>query len=401
MNQARRTLLVNIDQCSRESLAHVLSEIVSQASDHQVNAITRVFDEHLCAKRVSSRKRKYISDNLPPLSLFQRVSDDIIESRIFPFLDIPDHCMLASTCRHLYTTSGCPPPRILFSNKSAWDKHIRVPPTIDMLGFAKLTNFAVTRSISINFCDNLFDNDFRHLQNLPLEVLSIINNNITDETLKHLARLPLRSLNLYAPLITDAGLVHLSQLPLNSLSLSSDLIYGSGLCHLRDVPLIKMELNCYNFQESSLVHLIDVPIRKLKFGWSKDIGAEGFSYLVRMKLQTLRCRIDFSGQGLCDLVKLPLKNLSLVPNPHVDNHFLKIVSSMSSVHSMDLCECDNITDDGLAHLDVARDGKFRDQYRMSPGGNAGGLPPKSLALALGVHTNNMYIYCFVSIDVKP
>ena len=49
MNQARRTLLVNIDQCSRESLAHVLSEIVSQASDHQVNAITRVFDEHLCA----------------------------------------------------------------------------------------------------------------------------------------------------------------------------------------------------------------------------------------------------------------------------------------------------------------------------------------------------------------
>ena len=351
MNQARRTLLDNIDQCSRESLVHVLSEIVSQASDHQVTAITRVFAEHLysLAKRVSSRKRKYISDNLPPLSLFQLVSDDIVESRIFPYLDIPDHCMLASTCRHLYTTSGCPPPRILFSNKSAWDKPIRVPRTIDAIGFAKLTNFAVTRSISIDFCDKLYDNDFRHLQNLPLEVLSIANNKITDAALKYLTGLTLLSLKLDAPLITDAGLAHLSKLPLDFLSLrGSMLIHGWGFCYLRDAPLIKLELYIDHFQESNFVHLIDLPL--LSMDYLGYIGTNGISYLAKMKLRELRCDINFSLEGLCDLVKLPLKEMNLTPNPHVDDLVLKAFSSMSRIHSMWLCSCDNITNNGLAHL---------------------------------------------------
>ena len=356
MHLARNSLMQNINQSSRDSLVHVLSEIVDQASEYQVNVITRVFDEHMrsLASHVSSRKRKCISDNsqIPSLRLFQRVSDDIVEARIFPYLDTPDHCRLASTCRHLYTTSGCPPPRIFYNNKSAWDKHIRVPRTIDTLGFSKLSNFAVTRSISIDFCENLLDHDFHHLQNLPLEELSIRSNNITDDTLNHLTRLPLRSLKLYAPLITDAGLVHLSKLPLNYLSLDgSDLIHGWGLLHLHEVPLITMELNSRNFQESSLVHLIDLPLLKLYFGYRIGIGAQGFSHLARMKLQELRCEIDFSGQGLCDLLKLPLKDLSLATDPHVNDQFLQAVSSaMSSLHSMWLGECDNITNDGLAHL---------------------------------------------------
>ena len=263
------TLMQTINQSSRDSLVHVLSEIVDHASDHQVKAITRLFDEHMCSsatQHVSSRKRKCISDisQLPSLSLLQRVSDDIVEARIFPYLDTPNHCMLASTCRHLYTTSGCTPPRIFYNNKSAWDKHIRVPCTIDILGFIKLTNFAVTRSISINCCNKLFDNDFRHLQNLPLEVLNIMSSNITDDALKHLACLPLRSLTLHARLITDAGLVHLSKLPLDFLSLGgSMLIHGWGLCYLRDAPLIKMKLDIPNFQESNLVHLIGLPLREL------------------------------------------------------------------------------------------------------------------------------------------
>ena len=320
------TLMQTINQSSRDSLVHVLSEIVDHASDHQVKAITRLFDEHMCSsatQHVSSRKRKCISDisQLPSLSLLQRVSDDIVEARIFPYLDTPNHCMLASTC------------------------------TIDILGFTKLTNFAVTRSISINCCNKLVDNDFRHLQNLPLEVLNIMSSNITDDALKHLACLPLRSLTLHARLITDAGLVHLSKLPLDFLSLGgSMLIHGWGLCYLRDAPLIKMKLDIPNFQESNLVHLIGLPLRELKLDFWGHIGTNGISYLAGMKLQELRCPFDFSGQGLCDLVKLPLKEMTLTPDPHVDDKVLLAFSSMSRIHSMWLCSCDNITNDGLAHL---------------------------------------------------
>ena len=52
------TLTQTINQSSRDSLVHVLSEIVDHASDHQVKAITRLFDEHMCSSATQHVSRE-------------------------------------------------------------------------------------------------------------------------------------------------------------------------------------------------------------------------------------------------------------------------------------------------------------------------------------------------------
>ena len=152
--------------------------------------------------------------------------------------------------------------------------------------------------------------------------------------------------------ITDTGLSNLSGLPLQFLSIiGSELVRGSGLANLRGMPLAQIILGLPNFQEEYIAHLVGLPLQQLDLHECGEIGELGIFYLSRMKLIRLDLgRLNFNGRGLDNLITLPLHRLWFSLSPHVDDQLLTCLSRMCYVHTLWLCYCDKITDEGLKNI---------------------------------------------------
>ena len=348
----RAALTKTINEASRDSLVRALIDIMNQANNTQMKEISRVFSDQRMTPAIPNKKRKYGTSSNRVKNL-RDLMDEIIESKIFTYLDTADHCRLGGTCRHFYKLSGCVPPQISYVNKVAWNKQIYVPYRSDRSYVINLTRFAMTRSLTINQWVNLNDDDLIHLRKMPLEVLILESKTIFGEGLRHLTGLPLRRLTLHGSMVTDAGLVNLSHMSLEYLSLInwSGHLAGWGLMNLNGMPLVEIEFRVARLADNCLLRLIDLPLQKLHLK-SFTAGTLAVSYLARMThLTDLRCM--FIGNVLIqsDFIKLPVRKLRLWRGHVIINDpMLYVVGRMSCIRYLWVADYDNITEAGWAHL---------------------------------------------------
>ena len=353
MNESQQQLIERIDMSPHDMLVKILKSIVTRADEDQVNILTSIFDEHMrFSVPPNNRKKRKVTFDMPvSSSTLQMLSEDVIESQIFPFLNLEDHCRMAATCHYAYKIAGCVPPRKFYINQSAWNKHVQVRGNISMTAFAKLIGFAATRSLELTNCFNLSDSSMHELRNMQwLEDLRITGTNVSDDTLEIISKLPIRSLYVNTPRVTDFGLSYLKKMPLKSLSLvGCNEIIGWGLRNWRGMPLETLVLSLPHFCEGFFRCLAELPLSKLDLRGCGHIGM--FDLLADIDLKELHvdaCR--FTGRTLPYLVNMPLQELTFYDEWCVDEGQLNVLSQMTSVRTMNLANFGCITDSSLADI---------------------------------------------------
>ena len=299
-NARKRSLRALLPSCV---LSSVLDEIIDGATDAQMKSIERIVE------RTSKRSR------IPVMSMCQRLGDSILETKVFPFLDMTEHMKLARTCHHVYKLSGCPPPPISYRRPAAWGKLIYID-EVDEFSLNKIADFMAPTGLDGCWWSNVDWSTLRRLSTLESLTVYIPENMFSTwdvENLKHIGNgLPaLRYLALNGP-FRDKEMEHLAGLTnLQHFKLDAQKMSGSGLSHLRGLPIRTLELG-ETIDPTSLIFLTDMPLTELHLRYDR-LSDQHLMVLQAFKLRKLFIRTSFKivGYGITYLYAMPLEILTI------------------------------------------------------------------------------------------
>lgn len=175
------------------------------------------------------------------------------------------------------------------------------------------------------------------LTQLPdeLDSLALYGKNVNDDALTHVSRMTgLRSLTIVESRVTDEGLDNIKALPqLERLSLGGSGITDAGVDRLKNLSrLTFLCLSYTQISDAALTCLAGLSeLRELRLGGTKITGS---------KLTDLAV--------LGDLQQLTLDRTGL------NDDGLRALASLTQLESLELQSNDEITDDGIVHLEALR-----------------------------------------------
>ena len=333
-----RTLIHSSPSCM---LSLVIDEIIDGATDTQLRRIERIVERAIETDLRPSKRAR--GDKM--ISIHNRLGDSILETKVFPFLDINGHMILARTCHSIYKLAGCPPPPMSYRRPAAWKKSICID-EVDDFSLNKIADFMAPTALDGSWWLNLDWSTLRKLS--TLESLTVyIPDKLSDTwdrgNLKHIGDgLPaLKYLNLSGP-FKDKELEHLTGLKnLHHFKLDASNMNGSGLSHLRDLPIHILELG-ETIDPTSLILLTDMPLRELHLRYDR-LSDQHIMAIQHFKLTKLFIHTSQKvlGYGFIYLSAMPLEVLSVnrkypVNRTVVDNDTLHRLNCLTSLQGLAL-----------------------------------------------------------------
>jgi hypothetical protein len=200
--------------------------------------------------------------------------------------------------------------------------------------------------LNLSECPNI--TQLNALEKMALKELHLNESRIRNDALQSLSYLPLEVLELSSLRITNDGLTHLSKLPLKILSLGCEQITNRGVQHLRACPLKELYLNHCNVTGEVVEHLIDMPLISFEM---RNLGLSSFFYRLLLELQN----VDQLSEVMQAFMKKHGGHLDTLEIHHLhssltDNQLQKLVSFFPKLIYVDVENCFNLTDAGIAHL---------------------------------------------------